>query len=305
MIDVASFGGHRLGRLDGRRSRPPRCAPGRRRARRRRTRSAPSSAASVVSDGGAVLGQQRDGGAGDRRATLGGQDATFEAAGAGRRLGRRRERCRVRARGGVGRGRGGDGRGIEGVAIADARRDRLVALARGLEGELLDGVQRRRVQLVAGGADHLGVGQRAVGADRQLEIDGGAFGRRRVRPLRLDELRHARRRHRRRGRGTSGVCADARGAATPLVSNASALATSVHLFDRVPGISASAGSHQPKSCQRASPRNLGHSSCGRRSRTRGAYSCPRGHATAVRCWRKEVISPCRSGGTPGATPAFA
>src|SRR3954464_9959827 len=48
---------------------------------------------------------------------------------------------------------------------------------------------------------------------------------------------------------SGGVWADALGAAAPLVSSAKALATSVQLFDRIPGISASAGSHQPKSCQ--------------------------------------------------------
>ena len=209
------------------------------RARRRRTRTRrPRRPASFrrrpCSD------EQRDGGAGDRRAALGGQDATFEAAGAGRRRGRRRERCRVRARGGVGRGRGGDGRGIEGVAIADARRDRLVALARGFEGELLDGLQRRGVQLVAGGADHLGVGQRAVGGDRQLEIDGGAFGRRRVRALRLDELRHARRRHRRRGRGGFGCLRRTRAAprlrssATPARSQPASISSIVYRASRPP-----------------------------------------------------------------------
>src|SRR4029079_8387869 len=105
------------------------------------------------------------------------------------------------------------------------------------------------------------------------------------------------------GAAASGVCANARGAATPLVSSASALATSVHLFDRVPGISASAGSHQPKSCQRASPRNCGASWADSLRGRSARYSCPRGHVTAVRCGWKGGIPRRGSGGTPAATPA--
>ena len=225
--------------------------------------------------------------------------------GAGRRLavGAGRWR-RVRARGGVGRGRGGDGRGLEGVAIADARRDGWSPLRAG------SNVNWRTASSAAASSASpaepttfasVSLPSAAIVSSRSTAAPSGGVA---SGPLRLDELRHPRRRQRRRGRGAaSGVCADARGAARPLVSSASALATSFHFFDLVPGISASAGSLQPKSCQRASPRNRGPSSRGRRPRTRRAYNCPRGHATAVRsAGAAESISPRRSGGTRGATP---
>src|SRR4029079_10554126 len=151
-----------------------------------------------VVDGDAVLGQQGDRRGGDGLVGGARQHAALEATGAGRPL-RRRGEGRVLARGRVWRGRGGGG-GFERVSVTDARGNGLVALAGGLERELADGLQRGGVQLVAGRADHLRVGQLAVGGDRQLDIDRGALGRRRRRPRRLDRLRHARRRHRRRGR---------------------------------------------------------------------------------------------------------
>src|SRR4029079_2736729 len=105
------------------------------------------------------------------------------------------------------------------------------------------------------------------------------------------------------GAVVSAVWADARGAAIPFMSSASALAKKPHLTSsrtprlrrgatgvhrlafvpRVPGISASAGSLQPKSCQRASPRNCGRFCGGLRPSPPARDTCPRGHATTVRC----------------------
>jgi hypothetical protein len=195
-------GRHRLGRLDGREA--------------IRLDAQPVGAGRNVGESeGAVLGGERRGdvcprclggrpGFGAQRDRRGGdglvavtrQDAPLEAAGA--RRGRRRagRGRRVGARGRVGRGRGDDG--LKRVAVADARRDRLAALARRLEGELADGLQRGGVDRLARRRDHLRVGQRAVGGDGQLQIDRRAFGGRPFRARRLDELRHLRRCQRRR-----------------------------------------------------------------------------------------------------------